>query len=108
MRTCLFSYGTLNDPMVQEYVFQRVLTGEEDALRGYAISNKKMYGSYLVLEHTGNNEDEVAGKVYALSDEELRKADVYEGPAYRRISIVLKSGCKAWVYVERITKTLRE
>jgi len=38
-------------------------------------------------------------KNYQLSNQELEKADVYEGTDYRRIEVTLASGTKAWVYV---------
>lgn len=101
MTEFIFTYGTLQDEAVQRYVFRRVLSGGEDVLPSYTISDKKMYGRYLVLEPTGKQKNEVAGRVYALSGTELLKADVYEGPAYKRIAVSLKSGRRAWVYVER-------
>lgn len=101
MTEYLFTYGTLQEEDVQKYVFRRVLSGGEDVLPCYSVSNKKMYGRYLVLEPTGKQENEVAGRVYALSGAELLQADIYEGPAYKRIAISLKSGRRAWVYVER-------
>ena len=104
MNNFLFAYGTLNDPEVQQYVFQRILEGEEDLLPCYRISNKKLYGRYLVLEHTGNEGDTISGCIYRVDSRELVKADVYEGPAYNRINVVLGSGREAWVYVERLTK----
>lgn len=108
MNNFLFAYGTLNDPEVQQYVFQRVLEGDEDMLPSFRISSKKLYGRYLVLEHTGNTSDMITGSVYAIDLPELSRADVYEGPAYSRINVVLNSGRKAWVYVERTTKTPAE
>lgn len=101
MKALLFSYGTLQDEAVQEYVFRRSLKGQADTLPGYVISEKKMYGRYLVLHPGGNPEDEVQGMVYELADGELLKADVYEGPAYTRVPVSLKSGRQAWVYVEK-------
>lgn len=108
MSDFLFAYGTLNDPEVQLYVFQRVLVGNMDVLPGYRISSKKLYGRYLVLEHSGNDKDKISGYIYAIDPPELIKADVYEGPAYSRINVVLGSGRKAWVFVERITKKQSE
>jgi gamma-glutamylcyclotransferase (GGCT)/AIG2-like uncharacterized protein YtfP len=43
--------------------------------------------------------DEVAGKVFFISAEELAAADSYEVSDYKRIEVGLKSGAQAWVYV---------
>lgn len=101
MKEYLFAYGTLQDTAVQEYVFQRALEGQPDALSGYVISAKKMYGRYLVLEPGHKPGDEVHGMAYRLGAQDLLKADVYEGPAYSRIRLSLKSGRMAWVYLEK-------
>jgi gamma-glutamylcyclotransferase (GGCT)/AIG2-like uncharacterized protein YtfP len=101
MKEYLFAYGTLLDAAVQEYVFQRTLEGQQDALPGYVISAKKMYDRYLVLEAGHKPEDEVHGMSYRLGAQDLLKADVYEGPAYSRIRLSLKSGRIAWVYLEK-------
>ena len=106
MSNFLFAYGTLNDTEVQQYVFQRVLKGEEDVLPCYRISPKRLYGRYLVLEHTGIATDTIRGFVYAVAPPDLNKADVYEGPAYSRTSVLLTSGREAWVYVERTAQNL--
>jgi len=101
MSDYLFSYGTLQQEAVQQYVFRRTLQGNKDVLPGYRIATKKIYGRYLVLEATAVNGAQVAGIVYALTSAELLQADVYEGPAYVRRHIRLKSGRKAWVYLEK-------
>jgi gamma-glutamylcyclotransferase (GGCT)/AIG2-like uncharacterized protein YtfP len=97
----LFAYGTLRETDVQQYVFGRILDGIADSLQGYVLSQRKMYGRYLVLEPGNLHEDEMEGVAYALSTSELLKADIYEGPAYKRIRLQLKSGCLAWVYVAK-------
>ncbi len=103
MDDLLFAYGTLLDSDVQQYVFQRTLEGVPDLLPRFVISPKKMYGRYLVLQPTGNEEDEVTGKAYRLHRSELLMVDIYEGPAYKRVIVSLKSGQRAWVYIEKQT-----
>lgn len=97
----LFTYGTLQEKEVQLGVFSRLLGGYDDMLHGHKISDIKVAGLYPTLEHTSNSNDQIPGKVYVLTDEELKKADVYEGEAYKRIEVVLNSGKKAWVYLAR-------
>ncbi|WP_231905692.1 gamma-glutamylcyclotransferase family protein [Streptomyces davaonensis] len=45
--------------------------------------------------------DTVEGHVFTISDAELRAADAYEVDDYTRIGVTLRSGTRAWVYVER-------
>jgi gamma-glutamylcyclotransferase (GGCT)/AIG2-like uncharacterized protein YtfP len=94
----LFSYGTLQDKNVQIANFGRELTGREDALPGYA---RRMVASHHAnVEPSSNPEDAVSGTVFEITEQELAAADKYEEIAeYRRISVTLRSGDRAWVYV---------
>lgn len=94
----VFTYGTLQDEEVQLGVFSRLLNGTMDTLANYRIATQKVADRYPTLEHTNNQKDEITGKIYTLSPEELEKADSYEGAAYERIEITLVSGRKAWAY----------
>ncbi len=106
----LFSYGTLQNKSVQIANFGRELTGREDALPGYArrlvaVTDPKIVAltgeSHLAyVEPSSNPEDEVPGIAFEITERELAAADKYEaGAEYRRISVTLKSGGQAWVYV---------
>jgi gamma-glutamylcyclotransferase (GGCT)/AIG2-like uncharacterized protein YtfP len=106
----LFSYGTLQYPGVQMASFGRLLEGADDRMTGYrremveitdaevlAKSGERFHP--IVLPST-NADDEVSGKVFQITPEELAAADQYEVAEYKRIEVVLKSGIKAWVYVK--------
>jgi gamma-glutamylcyclotransferase (GGCT)/AIG2-like uncharacterized protein YtfP len=106
---CLFSYGTLQMEVVQLAVFGRKLEGEPDTLIGYrrttidipedSIAATSGAATYFNVEYTGRESDSVAGTVFQVARKELEQADVYELDAdYRRVSVVLKSGTRAWVY----------
>jgi gamma-glutamylcyclotransferase (GGCT)/AIG2-like uncharacterized protein YtfP len=106
----LFSYGTLQDKSVQIANFGRELTGREDALPGYArrmvaIVDPKVVAlsgesHHANAEPSSNPEDAVSGTVFEITEQELAAADKYEEAAeYRRISVTLRSGDQAWVYV---------
>jgi predicted SnoaL-like aldol condensation-catalyzing enzyme len=41
----------------------------------------------------------VAGFVFDISPEELAHADAYEVDSYKRTNVQLRSGKKAWVYI---------
>jgi Gamma-glutamyl cyclotransferase, AIG2-like len=105
----LFSYGTLQQEDVQLATFGRRLEGRADALPGYATvaleitdpaviatSGKKFH---LIAQSTGNPAGEVAGVAFLITPAELAAADTYEVSDYKRISVRLKSGLEAFVYV---------
>lgn len=107
----LFSYGTLQLPAVQQSTFGRLLHGEADALVGYRRSMVKIddpgvvatsgEAYHPIVEASGDAHDTVAGTVFAISAEELARADAYEVDDYRRVEAALASGRRAWVYVKR-------
>jgi gamma-glutamylcyclotransferase (GGCT)/AIG2-like uncharacterized protein YtfP len=80
MSELLFSYGTLRHGEVQLATFGRELDGYDLA--------------YVTI-----NDAHVDGTVFTVSETELAAADEYEVDAYQRISVPLRSGPHAWVYV---------
>ncbi|NAY92625.1 gamma-glutamylcyclotransferase [Muricauda sp. JGD-17] len=96
----LFTYGTLQDLQVQEYVFGRILHGYKDCLLGFKKMENVIYGRYPLVIRTENSEDKVVGKVYETELLDLEKADIYETSAYKREKFKLESGKEAWVYLE--------
>lgn len=105
----LFSYGTLQQEGVQLATFGRLLEGRADALPGYAtvpfeITDPEVIATSGKTFHTmarpsGNPADEVPGVVFRITPAELAAADTYEVSDYKRISVRLKSGLEAFVYV---------
>ncbi len=106
----LFSYGTLQLEAVQQATFGRLLTGTPDVLPGFeqallkiedektvALSGKT---HHAIVRYTGRQADTVAGTVFEVTPEEIVSADAYEVEQYKRISVVLGSGVRAWVYVD--------
>lgn len=106
----LFSYGTLQIESVQLATFGRRLEGHSDALPGFVQSMVRIDDPAVVetsgaplhpiIVFTGQSADVVHGTVFAVSREELQRADTYEVAAYKRISVILRSGTRAWVYVD--------
>ena len=102
-------YGTLQLPEVQLDTFGRLLSGEDDVLPGYRlewveidddrVAQLSGLDSHPILRRTDDPRDRVFGRVLALTPEELDAADEYEVSLYRRISVQLASGIRAWVYV---------
>jgi len=105
----LFSYGTLQDPVVQITTFGRRLEGRPDALAGFERGRMPVVEPDVLatgLTHyenavvTGHVESRIEGMALEVTDAELVAADAYEAPAdYVRIAVTLASGARAWVYV---------
>ena len=106
----LFSYGTLQLEAVQMATFGRQLAGTSDALRGFelvllkiedptvmAISGK---AQHTMARYTGCADDVLTGTVFAVTPDEIQKADSYEVAAVKRVAVVLQSGVRAWAYVD--------
>ena len=106
----LFSYGTLQQNDVQMSSFGRLLEGQADAMPGYrqslveitdpAIIKTSGKRFHPIVEPSDNPADEVPGRVFWITDAELKAADEYEVADYKRIEVPLRSGNKAWVYVK--------
>ena len=107
----LFSYGTLQLDSVQLATFGRLLKGSHDVLTGFveapleiedpaviAVSGK---AQHTIAKFTGRTSDTISGIVYAVTPDEIQNADQYEVKACQRVSVVLRSGRRAWVYVEK-------
>lgn len=107
----LFSYGTLQKEQVQMETFGRLLNGQRDILTGYRLNmlevtdpevlRKSNQKYHPILEFSGNTEDEVEGKLFEVTDEEILQADEYEVDDYKRIETVFKSGKKGFIYVAK-------
>lgn len=105
----LFSYGTLRLPEVQRSTFGRELDGRPDAIIGYDLDYVTITDPQVVavsgsdrhpiLRRSDAHDACVPGTVFAISAAELAAADAYEVDVYRRISMPLRSGARAWVYV---------
>jgi hypothetical protein len=106
----LFSYGTLQTESVQLAIFGRTLAGTPDTLAGYRVImsatadqdfvNKTGAVYHRNLQFTGVESDIVEGTVLTITPKELQQADTYEPTDYERVSVKLKSGSNAWVYLK--------
>ena len=110
MTIWLFSYGTLQQEGVQLSSFGRLLKGTGDAMTGYRQALVEITDP-VVIEKSGMNfhpivvpsedpTDEVAGVRFEVTEAELAAADEYEVSDYKRVSVRLKSGTEAWVYIQ--------
>jgi gamma-glutamylcyclotransferase (GGCT)/AIG2-like uncharacterized protein YtfP len=106
----LFSYGTLQQDSVQLSSFGRLLKGADDSLPGYRqtmieitdpdVIRKSSKNFHPMVVVSDDPDDEIAGKVFEITPAELAAADAYEVADYKRISVRLRSGLDAWVYVK--------
>jgi gamma-glutamylcyclotransferase (GGCT)/AIG2-like uncharacterized protein YtfP len=109
MNELLFSYGTLRQREVQLATFGRPLDGDLDAIVGYdldyvTITDPQVIATsgsdrHPILRPSDRPDAHVDGMVFAISAADLAAADEYEVDDYRRISVPLRSGRHAWVYV---------
>ena len=109
MSELLFSYGTLRQPEVQLATFGRELDGYLDAVIGYELHHVMITDPQVIdtsgsdrhpiLRPTDRPDAHVGGTVFTITAAELAAADSYEVDDYRRISVPLRSGPHAWVYV---------
>src|SRR5690349_21508579 len=106
----LFSYGTLQLESVQMATFGRRLAGRPDTLPGFAQSTLEIRdeatvvlsgtSQHNIVRFTGRPSDAVSGVLFEITPAELERADEYEVSDYKRVSVVLGSGVRAWVYVD--------
>jgi hypothetical protein len=108
MNEYLFSYGTLQKEQVQLKLFGRLLNGVKDTLPGYKVSpieitdkaflSKGEQKNQLTVILTNDKNDRIEGTALEMTPEELLLADKYEPENYKRISVELVSGKRAWIY----------
>jgi len=106
----LFTYGTLQLEAVQMATFGRLPAGAPDALVGFAIAPLVIEdpaviaisgkAQHTIAQYTGRAADTIPGMVYAVSLAEIESADTYEVAPCQRVSVVLQSWRRAWVYVD--------
>jgi hypothetical protein len=111
MTEWVFSYGTLQQPAVQQATYGRLLSGIADELPGFRlehlrISNPAVIAISGVAEHpvavrSPAPADRVTGTRFALTEAELAATDRYEAADYVRVPVVLASGSPAWLYLGR-------
>jgi hypothetical protein len=106
----LFSYGTLQLEPVQMTLFGRRLVGTPDMLPRFKETlleiddeaTVRMSGKthHAMAEFSGDPSDSIRGTAFELTSAEVESADQYEVAAYKRISVLLGSGRRAWAYVD--------
>jgi len=93
----LFVYGTLQDSRIQKLVIGRSQEGGQNVLEGYRKEEIKIEDEHYPIL-VPDPKKSVSGKVLLVTPEELKAIDEYETRIYKRITVTLKDGAKAWVY----------
>ena len=85
------------------------IDGTPDAIVGYDLDYVTITDPHVIatsgsdrhpiLKPTDRADAAVEGMVFAISEADLAAADEYEVDDYRRITVPLRSGGEAWVYV---------
>ena len=96
MTNRVFAYGTLNLSDVQTWLWGEEKQGKVRQLDDYKLHSYPS-GIYYIDKEFGET---VAGKVYELTDEQLKKTDKYEGSAYTREKVTI-DGALTNVYVRK-------
>ncbi|WP_033820646.1 gamma-glutamylcyclotransferase family protein [Kitasatospora sp. MBT63] len=106
----LFSYGTLQQGEVQLARFGRLLDGRPDALPGHRLDHVRITDPEVIAASgsdlhplvvvSTDPADAVDGSVFAITDAELAAADDYEADDYVRAEVALRSGTRAWAYLD--------
>jgi len=106
----LFSYGTLQLEAVQRATFDRLLIGTSDSLSGFEQVMLKIDDPTVIevsgkTQHTiarfsGRASDVIVGTVFRVTPADIQNADKYEVEACKRVAVTLRSGIRAWVYVD--------
>lgn len=114
MKQLLFSYGTLQLEKVQIEAFGRILKGISDRLPKYKLGDliitdksvleKSQTNKHPIAIKTNSDEDFINGKIFEITDKELKQADKYEVDDYMRVFETFESGLSAWVYVQNTNK----
>ena len=94
----LFTYGTLQDPLIQMELFGRIIFGTTDKLVDYEKRQVKIENKMYDIAHKKAGE-KISGIVYELNEKDLKESDEYEGKDYKRIKVQLVTGTMAYVYI---------
>jgi hypothetical protein len=97
--TILFVYGTLRFPKYQKEAFGRVIQGSPIVLKGFKKSRVSVGGRrYWIISRLMRSS--VRGLKLKINLKELKLADEYEHPIYRRFLVTLADDSKAWAYIK--------
>jgi gamma-glutamylcyclotransferase (GGCT)/AIG2-like uncharacterized protein YtfP len=98
----VFAYGTLRERDIQIAVFGRSTDGVSDTLDGHRLDRINLGGSVYPIAYPVKGAF-IRGIRYAVTASELILIDAYEGREYARITVRLRSGMAAWVYIAHYT-----
>lgn len=95
-KTRLFCYGTLNIHSIQRAIWGEAKDGKTGRILDYEL---KMFPGSTIFYVERKLGECVAGKVYELTDDQLKSTDMYEGKGYKRVSLLKNGIADVEVYV---------
>ena len=98
----LFAYGTLQDSDIQKQLFGKVLPFEEDIIIGYEVVHDLEIEGHFYPRLKEKYKEELKGRVYELTAEQLVLVDEYETDAYYRMKIKTIKNRIVEVYFQKI------
>lgn len=97
----LFCYGTLNIHDVQRSVWGEPKEGFMGRLLDFEL---KMWPKTTIFYVEPRLGETVVGKMYEITDEQMKKTDKYEGKSYKRMEIKDLVAESFYVYVPKSLK----
>ena len=97
MPELLFVYWTLKDPDLQKQVLGREISGEDDILEHYKLSEIDTADWVYPIVIESQNQ-EVKWFILTISKFDFPALDEYESEAYKRVKVFLKSWKEVWIY----------
>lgn len=93
----LFSYGTLQDPIIQIQWLGRLLNRRPASINGWHKTTIELDGGVYPAIKQGN--EQIWGSILEIDEEDFTALDTYEGPAYKRITTHTSAGDLVSVYI---------
>ncbi|MFG3205337.1 gamma-glutamylcyclotransferase family protein [Streptomyces sp. NPDC048192] len=106
----LFSYGALQERPVQQLILGRTLEGRADQLPGFILTVAELGEEAALVSGTSRHPmatlgatagAHVCGTLYRVLPADLSAIDARCDILFHRVTLLLRSGEQAWVYVDR-------
>jgi gamma-glutamylcyclotransferase (GGCT)/AIG2-like uncharacterized protein YtfP len=101
MTQYVFAYGTLKLENLRQELLGYETPSFPGILKGFSMSSVILdHIEYPIIMENPDSCDIIEGEYFAVEEPDLKKLDIYESPAYRRIQVKLENGIAAWVYIQ--------
>ena len=93
----LFSYGTLQDPMIQLRLLGRLLNRRPASINGW--HKTKVFAEDGWYPAIKKGKEQIWGSILEIEEKDFTALDEYEGSAYKRIQTRTSEGESVFVYI---------